>query len=133
MNIEERAREFQEMLAGSGYSEKYNDECISVFNEYIDHLRQKLEAAEQINREAREQKPVAVVKTIGGYPDDSEHKVEWLVRHKETSEGDMLFISPVPSAAIPHKEYKIEPRKGNGYYYLYGSDINRMLSAAPKT
>ncbi len=46
MSVEERAKEFQEMLSSSGYSGKYDDECISVFNEYINQLRQKLEEAE---------------------------------------------------------------------------------------
>jgi len=46
MNIEERAKEFQEMLSSGEYSGKYDDECVSVFNEYITQLLQKLEVAE---------------------------------------------------------------------------------------
>jgi hypothetical protein len=49
MSVEERAKEFQEMLSSGGYSGKYDDECISVFNEYITELLQKLEALEAEN------------------------------------------------------------------------------------
>jgi hypothetical protein len=41
-----------------------------------------------------EQKPVGIVRTVGGYPDDSTHTVEWLVKHKELRDGDKLYASP---------------------------------------
>ena len=37
---------------------------------------------------------VGIVRTVGGYPDDSTHTVEWLVKHKELRDGDKLYASP---------------------------------------
>ena len=39
-----------------------------------------------------EQEPVGIVKTIGGYPDDSVHTVEWLCKYKDIKDGDKLII-----------------------------------------
>lgn len=36
--------------------------------------------------------PVGIVKTIGGYPDDSVHTVEWLCKYKDIKDGDKLII-----------------------------------------
>ena len=44
--------------------------------------------------EKPEQEPVDIVRTVGGYPDDSTHTVEWLVRHKELRDGDKLYTAP---------------------------------------
>lgn len=38
--------------------------------------------------------PVGEVVTIGGYPDDSEHRVKWLVKFKELKNGDLLYTRP---------------------------------------
>ena len=38
--------------------------------------------------------PVGIVKTIGGYPDESEHIVEWLCKYKDLKQGDFLYILP---------------------------------------
>ena len=41
-----------------------------------------------------EQKPVGIVITIGGYPDDSEHTVKLTCRHRDLKDGDFLYASP---------------------------------------
>jgi len=41
-----------------------------------------------------EQKPTGIIRTIGGYPDESQHTVEWLVKHKDLHDGDKLYASP---------------------------------------
>jgi hypothetical protein len=45
-------------------------------------------------RQQYEQEPVGVVRTIGGYPDDSEHIVEWLCKYKYLKDGDRLYLAP---------------------------------------
>ena len=40
------------------------------------------------------QEPVGIVRTIGGYPDDSEHVVDWLCKYKDLKEGDKLYLAP---------------------------------------
>lgn len=46
--------------------------------------------------------PVGEVVTVGGYPDDSEHRVKWLVKFKELKNGDLLYTRP------HHAEDKLE-------------------------
>ena len=41
-----------------------------------------------------EQKPTGIIRTIGGYPDESQHTVEWLVKHKDLHDGDKLYTLP---------------------------------------
>ena len=41
-----------------------------------------------------EQEPVAVVETIGGYPDESAHVAKWLVPYKSLKAGDKLYTTP---------------------------------------
>ena len=38
--------------------------------------------------------PVGRVKTVGGYPDESEHTVEWLCKYKDLKDGDLLYTTP---------------------------------------
>lgn len=38
--------------------------------------------------------PVGRVKTVGGYPDESEHTIEWLCKYKELKDGDLLYTAP---------------------------------------
>ena len=40
------------------------------------------------------QEHVGIVRTIGGYPDDSEHVVDWLCKYKDLKEGDRLYLAP---------------------------------------
>ena len=39
--------------------------------------------------------PVARIVTVGGYPDDYQHTVEWLVKHRELYHGQLLYARPV--------------------------------------
>ena len=52
-----------------------------------------------------EQEPVARVKTVGGYPDASEHTVEWLVKFKDVMSGQLLYAAP--PARKPLTDYQI--------------------------
>lgn len=38
--------------------------------------------------------PVGKVRTVGGYPDESEHTIEWLCKHKDLKDGDLLYTAP---------------------------------------
>ena len=40
------------------------------------------------------QEPVGIVKTIGGYPDNSAHTVELTCRHGDLRDGDLLYKAP---------------------------------------
>lgn len=44
--------------------------------------------------EQTKQEPVGIVKTIGGYPDQSEHTVELTCRHGDLRDGDLLYKAP---------------------------------------
>ena len=50
-----------------------------------------------------EQEPVAVVETIGGYPDESAHVAKWLVPYKSLKAGDKLYTTP-PQPKEPEQE-----------------------------
>ena len=41
-----------------------------------------------------EQEPVGIVRTIGGYPDNSEHVVDWVRPYKYLKDGDKLYLAP---------------------------------------
>src|SRR5690554_4796685 len=45
--------------------------------------------------------PVGRVKTVGGYPDESEHTVEWLCKYKDLKDGDLLYTAPQPTEQQP--------------------------------
>lgn len=65
------------------------------------------EIAIQAIREALaepEQEPVGIVRTVGGYPDDSTHTVEWLVKHKELRDGDKLYTAPPARQPLTDEE-----------------------------
>ena len=40
------------------------------------------------------QEPVAVVETLGGYPDESRHEAKWLVPYRALKDGDNLYTTP---------------------------------------
>lgn len=44
--------------------------------------------------------PVGRVKTVGGYPDESEHTVEWLCKYKDLKDGDLLYTTQLNLTAI---------------------------------
>lgn len=41
--------------------------------------------------------PVGRVKTVGGYPDETEHTIEWLCKHKDLKDGDLLYTTTQPA------------------------------------
>jgi hypothetical protein len=41
-----------------------------------------------------QQEPVAVVETLGGYPDESRHEAKWLVPYRALKDGDKLYTAP---------------------------------------
>lgn len=41
-----------------------------------------------------EQEPVGIVRTIGGYPDESDHIAEWTCSFKYLKDGDKLYLTP---------------------------------------
>ena len=50
--------------------------------------------------EQTEKEPVGIVRTIGGYPDQSEHTVELTCRHGDLRDGDLLYTSPPNRAPL---------------------------------
>ena len=61
---------------------------IKSFESMIKHIIELHEA----NKPKPE--PVGYAKTVGGYPDESEHKVEWVVKYKELKDGQPLYTAP---------------------------------------
>ncbi len=47
-----------------------------------------------LSKQVPDPKPVGYIKTVGGYPDESEHKVEWVVKYKELKHGQSLYTTP---------------------------------------
>lgn len=58
----------------------------------LSDLREILTLRQRVQRE-----PVGRVKTVGGYPDESEHTVEWLCKYKDLKDGDLLHTTPQPA------------------------------------
>lgn len=63
--------------------------------------------------EHTEQEPVGIVRTIGGYPDDSDHIAEWTCSFKHLKDGDRLYLAP-PTREPLRK--RIEVPSGNTDY-----------------
>ena len=57
-------------------------------------LYKRIDAAIEELLAQPEPKPVGIVITIGGYPDDSEHTVKLTCRHRDLKDGDLLYTSP---------------------------------------
>ena len=76
--------------------EQYEEEAVatrdSVTEALLEAQRRDLEAAHAVQRE-----PVGRVKTVGGYPDESEHTVEWLCKYKDLKDGDLLYTAQQPA------------------------------------
>lgn len=47
--------------------------------------------------EMESQEPIGLVKTVGGYPDESEHTIKWLVKHRHITDGQHLYAKPIPA------------------------------------
>ena len=65
-----------------------SDNCESLVNRIAGRIDAALNPAQAV--------PVARIVTIGGYPDDSQHTVEWLVKHKNLREGQLLYTHRAP-------------------------------------
>ena len=57
---------------------------------------------------------VGYVKTVGGYPDESEHKVEWVVKHKELKDGQPLYTTP-PTREPLSEDVIVDAYENSGY------------------
>ena len=51
-----------------------------------------------------EQEPVGIVRTIGGYPDESDHIAEWTCSFKYLKDGDKLYLTPPKREPLSHEE-----------------------------
>lgn len=71
------------------------------------------------------EEPVGKVRTVGGYPDESEHSVEWLCKYKDLKAGDLLYTTPQPAPVQetddPHDKL-IFVGYTNGSQILYAND-----------
>lgn len=56
--------------------------------------------------------PVGRVKTVGGYPDESEHTVEWLCKYRDLKDGDLLYTAPQPAEKQPDVSALVEALEG---------------------
>lgn len=63
----------------------------------LNSVADELESLRAFKTEVENQVPVGLVKTIGGYPDESEHGVDWLVKHHQLVDGQDLYTKPVPA------------------------------------
>ena len=94
------------------------DEQIEIVTELLldsdlcqEDVRKALEAYE---RSKPKPEPVGYVKTVGGYPDESEHKVEWVVKHKELKDGQPLFTTP-PTRESLSEAVIVDAYENSGY------------------
>jgi hypothetical protein len=67
----------------------------------------------QLAQPETNQEPVGIVRTIGGYPDTSEHTVELTCRHGDLRDGDLLYKAPL----------KREPLSKERLTQLYGVNL----------
>ena len=74
-----------------------------------------------------EQEPVGIVRTIGGYPDDSEHVVDWLCKYKDLKEGDKLYLAPPKREPLINiyvlNAFKADDEATHPYSYWAGVDF----------
>ena len=74
-----------------------------------------------------EQEPVGIVRTIGGYPDDSEHVVDWLCKYKDLKEGDRLYLAPQTHKPLTGIEisngFKADDEATHPYSYWAGVEF----------
>ena len=57
--------------------------------------------------EEPEQEPVGIVRTIGGYPDDSDHIAEWTCSFKYLKDGDELYLAPPKREPLSDEEIDV--------------------------
>lgn len=87
--------------------------------------------------------PVARIKTVGGYPDDSRHELELLVKHGQLSDGQLLYAARPPAVAVPDG-YALVPAVATDHMTWVGQSMRydreisigaiyaAMLAAAPQ-
>lgn len=73
------------------WHKQINTIAVEVAFNVADEMEALLSAAPAVQGE-----PVGRVKTVGGYPDESEHTIEWLCKYKDLKDGDLLYASPQP-------------------------------------
>lgn len=61
---------------------------------YKDAVPNSIVARYKEVRQQYEQEHVGIVRTIGGYPDNSERVVDWVRPYKYLKDGDRLYIAP---------------------------------------
>lgn len=74
--------------------------------------------------EQTEQDPVGIVRTIGGYPDNSTHTVELTCRHGDLKDGDLLYKAPQKREPLSGREishgFRINPDATHAESYWAG-------------
>ena len=68
-----------------------------------------------------EQEPVGIVRTVGGYPDDSMHTVAWLGKYKDLHDGDKLYAIPPARKPLTDEEVEDEWERITGHS-IFGGD-----------
>ena len=66
----------------------------SNFDKYLPLSVRAVRAISAEASEQTEQEPVGIVRTIGGYPDDSDHIAEWTCSFKYLKDEDRLYLAP---------------------------------------
>ena len=79
----------QVKLAVNAYLGRHTGDYVANGN--LADMRKALEAYEQSKPKPE---PVGYVKTVGGYPDESEHRAEWVVKYRELKDGQPLYTTP---------------------------------------
>lgn len=82
--------------------QEFVDRCEqgSVRSRYTYAKFKALLAADELTQFIRQVEPVGRVVTVGGYPDESEHTVEWLCKYKDLKDGDLLYTKPKPAERV---------------------------------
>lgn len=79
-----------------------------------------------------EPEPVARVKTVGGYPDASEHTVEWLVKFKDVMSGQLLYAAPPARKPLTDTEidalFNSQAWVSVVFFDAYGKPLERASS-----
>ena len=82
------------------------------------------EICELLAQPEPKQEHVGIVRTIGGYPDNSEHVVDWLCKYKDLKEGDRLYLAPPKREPLTGKEisngFKADDDATHPYSYWAG-------------
>ena len=72
-----------------------------------------------------EQEHVGIVRTIGGYPDNSEHVVDWVCKYRDLKDGDRLYLAPPKREPLSHEHLEALVDKYHGYPMTLGRVIEK--------